>query len=105
MKTIFKIVAITSGLVAAGLLIMDCDLPLGWGVGESQAVVGMPGTPLSVAGVARRTTRRVIRHSTIYVVALPMGCQNMVINGVPIYQCGQTYYQAYGNQYVVVYVD
>jgi hypothetical protein len=28
---------------------------------EAQAVVGRPGTPVSYAGVARRTTRRAVR--------------------------------------------
>ena len=30
-------------------------------VSPAQAVVGRPGTPASVAGVARRTTRRAVR--------------------------------------------
>jgi hypothetical protein len=35
--------------------------PLGIGLGrEAQAIVGMPLTPMSYAGVARRTTRRVV---------------------------------------------
>jgi hypothetical protein len=29
---------------------------------SAQAVVGRPATPRSVAGVARRTTRRAVRH-------------------------------------------
>jgi hypothetical protein len=57
-----------------------------------------------VAGVARRTTRRVIRRSTVYVATLP--CSTIVmIDGVRLYHCGNTYYQAYNNQYVVVYLD
>lgn len=69
------------------------------------AVVGMPATPISVAGAARRTTRRVIRRSTIYAATLPVGCSSLYIEGVMLYQCGGNYYQPYNNQYVVVYVD
>lgn len=69
------------------------------------AVVGRPATPVSVAGAARRTTRRVIRRSAIYATTLPVGCSTIYIEGVLIYQCGATYYQPYNNQYVVVYID
>jgi hypothetical protein len=83
---------------------------MGWiaetvAVAPAQAVVGRPLTPVSVAGVARRTTRRVVRRSTIYVAALPVGCSTVVINGIGYHQCGATYYQPYQGQYVVVYVD
>jgi|GEM_PF-1755807 hypothetical protein len=74
-------------------------------VREADAVIGRPLTPMSGAGVARRTTRRVIRRSTIYAATLPMGCSTVVIEGNSLYQCGATYYQPYGSQYVVVYVD
>jgi hypothetical protein len=55
--------------------------------------------------VARRTTRRVIRRSTVYVAALPAGCVRTSINGVVLWSCGGVYYQPYGGRYVVVYVD
>lgn len=71
----------------------------------AEAVIGRPGTPLSYAGVARRTTRRVIRRSTIYLATLPPGCGSVSINGTTLWQCGTTYYQADGSRYVVVYVD
>jgi hypothetical protein len=74
-------------------------------VTSSEARVGRPLTPLSVAGVARRTTRRVVRRSTIYAATLPVGCATVVINDASYYQCGATYYQPYQGQYVVVYVD
>ncbi len=72
---------------------------------DAHAVVGRPMTPVSVAGVARRTTRRTIRRSTIYAATLPRGCTTVVIEGTSLHQCGTTYYQAHGTQYVVVYVD
>jgi hypothetical protein len=74
-------------------------------VTEAEARIGRPATPASVAGVARRTTRRTIRRSTIYRATLPRGCTTVVIEGTTLHQCGGTYYQPYNNQYVVVYVD
>ena len=74
-------------------------------VSTAEARVGRPLTPVSVAGVARRTTRRTIRRSTIYRARLPTGCTTVVIEGATLQQCGGTYYQPYNNQYVVVYVD
>jgi len=74
-------------------------------VENAHAVVGRPMTPVSVAGVARRTTRRTIRMSTIYAATLPRGCTTVVIEGTTLHQCGTTYYQTHGTQYVVVYVD
>jgi hypothetical protein len=74
-------------------------------VAPAEARVGRPWTPVSVAGVARRTTRRVIRRSAIYAATLPAGCVPVAINGGTYYQCGATYYQPYQGQYVVVYVE
>ncbi len=71
---------------------------------DAAAVVGRPATPLSVAGVARRTTRRVIRRTSVYVATLPVGYTTVVIDGVTCYHHGGTYYQPYGGQYVVVTV-
>lgn len=36
------------------------------GPGEADAVIGRPATPGSVAGVARRTTRRTVRRTGYY---------------------------------------
>jgi hypothetical protein len=69
---------------------------------DAEARIGRPLTPLSYAGVARRTTRRVVRRSTIYMATLPMGCPMIEPN---LYYCGGTYYQPYGTQFVVVYVE
>ena len=95
-------------------------LGVAWGIGESRqgtdatswipipaahAIVGRPGTPVSVAGVARRTTRRVIVATTVYVATLPPSCTVVVIEGTSLHQCGSTYYQSSGNQYVVVNVN
>lgn len=104
-KPVFKPVALaTVALLALGVVV-DSVVSIGIVVAPASAVVGRPATPVSVAGVARRTTRRVIRRSTIYAATLPMGCSTIYIEGAMIYQCGATYYQPYNNQYVVVYVD
>lgn len=73
-------------------------------VRDAEAVVGRPLTPVSVAGVARRTTRRQIYATSVYVPALPPSCTTVVIEGTTLQQCGGTYYQASGGQYVVVNV-
>lgn len=74
-------------------------------IGTAEARVGHPATPGSVAGVARRTTRRTVRRTAVYVSVLPAGCVNVLINGMGYYRCGQTYYEPYGSQYVVVIID
>jgi hypothetical protein len=74
-------------------------------VTEVQAVVGRPLTPVSYAGVARRTTRRVIIATSIYVPKPPPTATVVVIEGTTLYQDGTTYYQKSGDQYVVVNVQ
>ena len=91
-------------LIAVGLTI-DGWSPVNLVSSEVEARVGRPMTPASVAGVARRTTRRTIRMSTIYVASLPPSCTTIVIEGTTLQQCGGTYYQTHGTQYVQVYVD
>ncbi|WP_164018573.1 hypothetical protein [Pyxidicoccus trucidator] len=78
--------------------------------GEVLAVVGRPLTPVSVAGVARRTTRRtvyagaavgaaavgtaaVVGTTAAVMSTLPAGCVNVVQGGVTYHQCGGTYYR------------
>lgn len=87
-------------LSTGGVLLHRMDI-----VTDAQARVGRPATPGSVAGVARRTTRRVVRRSTIYVAALPSGCVVTTVNGLRMWRCGGTYYQSYSGRYVVVYID
>lgn len=84
---------------------MDGLFSNGFMVNEARAVVGRPLSPGSVAGVARRTSRRVVRRTSVYVAALPGGCSTVVIDGMTLHQCGTTYYQAVDNQYVIVNID
>ncbi len=68
----------------------------------AEARIGRPATPLSVAGVARRTTRRSIARATYY-HSLPAGCYWRA----PYHYCGGIYYQpvVQGSQttYIIVY--
>jgi len=104
MKTMIRTIAIGCGLFTVGLL-ADGVFNGGMLTKEAYAIRGRPLTPLSYAGVARRTTRRVIRRTAIYRATLPAGCSTVVIEGMTLHQCGATYYQPYGNQFVVVDVN
>jgi len=82
-------------LPAAGMLIAP---------GEAHAVVGRPLTPVSYAGVARRTSRRVSRRTvartTAAMTTLPAGC----VAAGAVYTCGTTQYQQVIDGGNVVYV-
>jgi hypothetical protein len=97
-------------MVASACMIAVTFATDGWDpvslvVRDASARVGRPATPASVAGVARRTTRRTVRRTTAYVATLPRGCTTVIVEGTTLQQCGGTYYQPYNNQYVVVIVD
>ena len=63
---------------------------------RSRGRIGRPATPRSVAGVARRTTRRVVRRTARYVAVLPGGCARATLYGAAVWSCGGVYYQPYG---------
>lgn len=88
-----------------GGLVAEIGFDGGFLVPQAQAVVGRPMTPISYAGVARRTTRRAIYATSVYRATLPAGCRTVIIEGTTLHQCGTTYYQATGSQYVVVEVQ
>lgn len=98
-----------AGLVASvaltGALVLDVARDGGFLVPEVHAVIGRPMTPLSYAGVARRTTRRAIYATSVYRATLPAGCTTIIIDGTTLQQCGATYYQRAGSQYVIVNVQ
>ena len=71
-------------------------------INDAAARVGRPATPGSVAGVARRTTRRTIRRGAYY-ATIPHGCPLGTYYGYSLYYCGGNYYQRSGSGYVVVY--
>lgn len=104
-----------AALVAIGVATESGPMILGGG--DSHAIVGRPATPMSYAGVARRTTRRTVRRGayygggygapyaapyaapTGYVTALPGGCAP----SGGYYVCGGARYQPYYNGPNVVY--
>jgi hypothetical protein len=104
MTGIMKRIAFAAGFLATTVL-LEAALSPGIIIHPSEAVVGRPLTPISVAGVARRTTRRTIYRTTAYVAALPAGCTTVIVSGVSLHQCGGVYYQPYNNQYVIVNVQ
>jgi hypothetical protein len=74
----------------------DMPGPSGSFISQAEARVGRPATPLSYAGVARRTTRRAVAYGTAagaaaaagtYYYAAP-GCQQVVNSyGQIVYRC------------------
>ena len=103
MNLMSRLVIGACGLLAAGAVM---DGVLGSKMMQpAAAIIGRPATPVSVAGATRRTTRRVIRRSTLYYPRLPVGYTTVVVEGTSLYYYNGTYYQSDGNQYVVVYVD
>lgn len=104
MKTTIRTIAVVIMFLAAGLL-TDGVFNDGVLINEAEARIGRPMTPVSVAGVARRTTRRRIRRTAVYVATLPVGCTTVVMEGMTLQQCGSTYYQPYNNQYEVVNIE
>lgn len=102
-KTALAICALGAGLLFDGDI--EHLLKSGSPVSDAVARVGRPATPGSVAGVARRTTRRSVRRSTIFRSTLPAGCAVTTINGARYWHCGGTYYARSGSRYVVVYVN
>lgn len=101
---------------------------------EAQAIIGRPLTPVSYAGVARRTTRRAVAVTETTAVAaesaaaataappaapapapgalplgtvvstLPAGCAQMTSGGVQYYKCGADYYRTAFQGTNLVYV-
>jgi len=86
---------------------------LGLAAEEVAAIIGRPATPMSYAGVARRTARRTTYaaaatapyagYGGAYVPALPSGCTTVVTAGVSYRNCGGTIYRPYYNGTTVVY--
>ena len=123
-----------TALLGIGLVLSIIDVPGdGLPVRSAHAVVGAPMTPVSAAGVARRTTRRVVATEAAVastaatsaaaasaasapstpapaipvgtvVAALPANCAPATIKGVEYSYCGGVYYRAGFQGNTVVYV-
>ena len=58
------------------------DAGIAFGVPSAEARVGRPATPVSVAGVARRTTRRaVVGGAAVGAAAAGAACVRVYVNG------------------------
>lgn len=102
-KSVHKPILFASAALVASL-VTDAMLDGGFVVPRAEAVIGRPMTPLSYAGVARRTTRRMIYATSVYRATLPAGCTTVIIEGSTLHRCGGTYYRTSGSRYVVVEV-
>lgn len=84
------------------------ETPLGIavsGVSSAEARIGRPLTPMSYAGVARRTSRRTARRTTRRLAALPPSCNYGPYYGSYYYNCSGTYYVMDGGVYIQVIID
>jgi hypothetical protein len=112
--------------IAVGAAALLCTAPysiqrsplsgITFSVNYAEARIGRPLTPGSVAGVARRTTRRTVRRHAYVgaaavgaavvvgatVAALPANCGAVIYGGAQYYHCHGYYYQPIGGSYVVV---
>ncbi len=103
------LIVIGAALTAAGELTGTGPLLLGGN--DAHAVIGRPLTPMSYAGVARRTTRRAVYAGAAVgpvagpavVTTLPAGCGRVVGGGGVYYQCAAARYQPYYDGPTVVY--
>jgi len=106
---------IAAAFVATSMISIGPEGPR-LGPEEAQAIIGRPLTPMSYAGVARRTVRRTAyvgaaayagaavattAVAAASVAALPPGC----IQAGAMYTCGATHYQAVYDGPQVVYVQ
>jgi alkylation response protein AidB-like acyl-CoA dehydrogenase len=95
-KTLKRMPVAALALLAgsAALFVGDISVPSGWFIGQAEARVGRPATPLSYAGVARRTTRRAAAYGAAgaaaagtYHYARP-GCRQVAdAHGRVVYHC------------------
>jgi len=77
----FKRALLVVAVVACGAGSVDWSSEsISFSVGSAQARVGRPLTPVSVAGVARRTTRRAVVGGAV-VGGAAAGCVRVLVNG------------------------
>ncbi len=85
-----KKISVKQALLATATLAFGALASISWSSGEgpsvgvesAQARVGRPLTPVSVAGVARRQTRRaVVGGAAVGAAAYGSGCARVLVNG------------------------
>jgi hypothetical protein len=107
MKRWQKTLAVVFGVGFASFGGNDWELPVLGTIGPispAEARIGRPLTPLSYAGVARRTARRTVRRTVARTTVLPAGCVYGLYYGAYYYNCGGIYYARSGGVYVQVTV-
>ena len=104
MKAMIRAIALTCGLLTAAT-VADSLWHSQMVTQDAIAVFGRPLTPVSGAGVARRTTRRMIYATSTYIPVLPAGYTTVVVEGTSLYYYNGVYYQPSGTQYVIVNVQ
>jgi hypothetical protein len=95
--------AVLAFSIVPGVLVFDDDLGF---VTAAQAVIGRPFTPLSVAGVARRNTRRAYRSYYYGGAAVAAGAAAGAYyygGGYPYQYSGSSYYPYGGSSYPYQY--
>ena len=86
-----RLISVKQALLATAVLAVGALVSPGWSpsgglslsIDSARARVGRPGTPVSVAGVARRTTRRaVVGGAAVGAAAYGAGgCVRVLVNG------------------------
>ncbi|MDN3278201.1 hypothetical protein QWJ07_28330 [Frankia sp. RB7] len=80
--TMLLLAALIAGLGLSGSFEWSPTEGLALTVSSAEARVGRPLTPVSVAGVARRTTRRaVVGGAAVGAAAVGTGCVRVLVNG------------------------
>ena len=133
MRTAIKtLVFVCSLVLVCSVNVMNEGAPEMTFVGNAEAIIGCPRTPMSYAGVARRSVRRggvtvavAPPPPTVVVVntpppaapptvpigtvvqALPAGCTSIAVSGVNYSDCGGVFYKTalQGNNLVYVVVE
>lgn len=109
--------ALVAGLALLAIGELTDTSPLLLGGDDAHAVIGRPLTPMSYAGVARRTTRRAAYAgayggyayappavaTAAVVTTLPAGCARVAAGGALYYDCGASRYQPVYHGATVVY--
>lgn len=129
MKKLINTVLVTIAMTSLWMMDFSPEMPfVPVFVGDAGAVVGRPLTPVSVGGVARRTTRRAVYATSAtntaaqqeaaaqpqaaanplpkgtVVTALPSGCQSTTVDGISLFNCGGTMYKPTFQSNNLVYV-
>jgi len=81
MKHGFKRALLVATIIVGGASLVDWSSDgISFSIGSAQARVGRPLTPVSVAGVARRTTRRAVVGGAV-VGGAAAACVRVQVNG------------------------